>query len=94
MKPSNANALALGAIGGYLVAVGYHENGKTLLTNLGEEKRFLKFGAALVVLNYSLDNFVQDSGVRTIGKVFLWTALLMTASENNNLFDKFNSLFK
>ena len=86
------NAVALGAVGGYLAMVGYHDNGEKLFSELSNEKRFLKFALALVVLNFSIDRFL-DNETKVVARGFLWVGLLLSVS-NDKIFEKINDYFK
>jgi len=89
---SKNNALALGAVGVFIGMVGYHSNGKKLFSELSNEKQFLKFGAAIMILNYSIENFLSPE-LRTIAKSFMWIGLLLSASDDN-LITKIENYFK
>lgn len=52
------NALAAFVIAGYLVMVVYHGNALNLIDNLKQEKGFIKWGVALVILN-----LIKDAGI-------------------------------
>ena len=90
---SKNNAIAVAGQGTYIAMVGYHENGKQLFAELSTEKRFLKFGLAMMIMNYSIDNFMS-SELKTIAKTLMWTGLLLTASNDGHVFDKITEYFK
>jgi len=90
---SKNNAIALAGLGTYIAMVGYHENGKQLFAELSTEKRFLKFGLAMMIMNYSIDNFMPPE-LKTVAKTLMWTGLLLTASNDGHVFDKITEYFK
>lgn len=91
VNSSVENSASVGGLGIYLIAVGYHDNAKNLFTEISKESRFLKFGAALLILNYSIDNFLPAK-FQTGAKIFMWTSLILNSKESGSVIESLTNL--